>query len=83
MAGPAECDRTTFCVIDIAGEVAALLHQYAKPEMAQAGRSPGGRGHEPRVEVEVEVSSCPTSSCRQSRAPAELGPRPFVGASAP
>ncbi len=48
MAGPAECDRTTFCVIDIAGEVAALLHQYAKPEMAQALRSPGGRGHEPR-----------------------------------
>ncbi len=56
MAGPAECDRTTFCVIDIAGEVDALLQQYAKPEMAQAGRSPGGRGHEPRVEVEAEVS---------------------------
>jgi hypothetical protein len=47
--------------------------------MAQAGRSPGGRGHEPRVEVEAEVSpAAPTLSCRH---PAEA--QPCASASAP
>jgi hypothetical protein len=84
VAGPAECDRTTFCVIDVAGEVAALLHQYAKPEMPRPGVRPGAAATNPGLKLKLkflqlsrlEVAGRAGPQLRPSRVPVPAPPGP-------